>query len=107
MTTGNLTAFGARRALPVWNKYEVSADGTPIGLSGPCVVGSIYCITAGTLTGVYNSSGGAVGTNLVPAAVLTARQRVDFGDGLGALFTGGIYLDITGGTYLVLAVPGV
>jgi hypothetical protein len=106
MATGDLTQFGARRAFPVWNYYLVDADETPDGLNGSCVVSCIYCITAGTIDGVYDAAGAAVGTNLAPAVALTARQRIDFANGTGTKFMAGVYVAITGGTYLVLAAPG-
>ncbi len=105
MANGDLTQFGARRAFPVWQKFLVDADETPDGLNGPCIVSCIYCITAGTIDGVYDATGMATGTNLAPSVALTARQRIDFADGTGVKFTGGVYVTITGGTYLVIAAP--
>lgn len=106
MATGDLPQFGARRAFPVWNYYLVTADETPAGLASPCLVSSIYCITAGTIDGVYDSAVAAVGPNLAPAVALTTRQRIDFAGGAGVRFAAGVYVAITGGTYLVLAAPG-
>lgn len=106
MATGDITQFGARRAFPVWNYYLVDGDETPDGLNGSCIVSAIYCITAGTIDGVYDAAGAAVGTNLAPAVALTARQRIDFADGTGVKFGAGVFVAITGGTYLVLAAPG-
>lgn len=107
MATGDITQFGARRAFPVWNYYLVDGDETPDGLNGPCIVSAIYCITAGTIDGVYDASSVAVGTNLAPAVALTARQRIDFAEGTGVRFSSGVYVTITGGTFLVLAASGV
>lgn len=107
MATGDLAQFGAKRAFQVWQKYVVSADGTPIGLQAPCVVRSVVCLTDGTIAGIYNSSGAALGTNYTATAIaLTANQRIDLNGGRGLRFVGGLYLDITGGTYLVLAAQG-
>lgn len=103
---GELAQFNALRSFPVWNKYEVSADGTPAGLGGACVVYGIYCITAGTIAGMYDYGGSASGPNYAVAIALTARQKIEFAGGRGVLFAAGVYLDITGGTYLVLAAPG-
>lgn len=105
MAVGDLAQFGARRAFPVWAYYLVDGDETPVGLNGPCIVSCIYCITAGTIDGVYDASGAATGTNLAPSVALTARQRIDFANGQGVKFTAGVYVAITGGTYLVLAAP--
>ena len=108
MAAGDLSQFGARRGIAEWIPYIVTATGTPAGLNGPCVVGAVVCIVAGTVNGIYNASGAVSGaTNLVPALAMTALQRVKFGGGRGVRFNAGVYLDITSGTYMVLAMPGV
>jgi hypothetical protein len=105
MATGDLTQFGGKRVLPIWNYYVVSADGTPAGLEGACVVGSIVCLTAGTIAGAYSSHGAAYGTNRATGVALTPGGRINFANGYGSVFANGLYLDITGGTYVVVAIP--
>lgn len=104
MSTPYSTQFGVLRGAPIWNKYYVTADGTPTGLNASCVFGGVLCVVAGTIAGIYDGAGAAIGQNLTATAIaLTQGQRIDFGEGIQMY--SGVYLDITGGTYLILAMP--
>lgn len=88
-----------------WNKYEVSGDGSPSGLAAPCTLRSILCLTNGTVQ--VGDGAGVIGTSIYPATALTANGKVRFGKRGGRKQSSGVFVDITGGTYLVMARPGV
>lgn len=89
-----------------WSKFAVTADGTPDGLHGACRLRGLYCLTAGTIAAVHDGAGSAIGTNLLPALAMTANTKHRFGRRGGRSMSSGVFIDITGGTYLVFGNAG-
>jgi hypothetical protein len=89
-----------------WAKFAVTADGTPDGLNSPCRLRGIYCLTNGTIAAVHDGAGSAIGTNLLPALAMTANTKHRFGRRGGRTMSSGVFIDITGGTYLVFGNAG-
>jgi hypothetical protein len=89
-----------------WVKHVISADGTPPGLSAACMVRGVHCLTGGTIA-LWDFAGSAGGANFQPAVALSALGKTTYGRSGGRRNTTGVYADITGGTYVLLASPGV
>lgn len=83
---------------------EVSADG--IIHTGPCILYGFKVLVAGTSITVYDNTA-ASGTRVnaaEPTTTVGAFIR-PAGEGVGVLMQNGIYVDLTGGTYLPIFVP--
>jgi hypothetical protein len=106
--------FGVVHSGLMVQPYRVTATGTPAGLSGPCLVESIMCLTVGT--------GGPVtihdDVDAATAAQLRFTRAVGdmvagtvyplAGDGAAVVFTNGLYFtNSTSGVYIINAVPEV
>jgi hypothetical protein len=100
--------FDARRAFPLQDYFPLPASGTPVGLGFACLLYSVLCVTPGTVTGVYDNPDGVADSasiNLVPTPVaMTAGQSLVFAAGEGIRMPSGIYVAVTGGTYMILAI---
>jgi hypothetical protein len=85
---------------------EVTADG--VVHTGPCVFYGLKVIAAGTSVIVYDNTA-ASGTRVINAEATTTAGVVltPAGPGVGVLMQNGIYLDLTGGTYVLYFVPQV
>ncbi len=101
-TTGNLTQFGAVRALADWVKYPVTADG--IVVNGPCIFKGFRCLTGTSIVGVYDALS-ATGTNLMPSVTTAANTEYLLAGEGGVLFSTGLYVDWGSGTYIFYALP--
>jgi hypothetical protein len=111
---GSVDQFGVVHAGLMVEPYRVTGTGTPAGLSGPCLVESIMCLTVGT--------GGPVtihdDVDAATAAQLRFTRAVGdmvagtvyplAGDGAAVVFTNGLYFtNSTSGVYIINAVPEV
>jgi hypothetical protein len=85
---------------------EVTADG--IIHTGPCIFYALKVIVAGTSASVFDNTAGS-GTRVINAEATTTAGAVltPAGPGVGVLMQNGIYLDLTGGTYVLYFVPQV
>lgn len=110
--SGVVEQFGVVQSGLSTTPYRMSASGTPAGLSGPCLVTSIMCITVGTTTppSIHDDVDAADAEQLRwtrAIANLTAGQTYSLaGDGAAVIFTNGVYFtNSTGGVYIINAVP--
>lgn len=87
-------------------KFDLTADGLPVGWTGPGLITSIRCLTNGTIAGLYDAAS-AVGTNLMPAFAMTANNVYPLsGAGEAVFFDISPFFDITLGTYEVFGING-
>lgn len=83
---------------------EIAADAAVY--SGPCIFVGVKVIAAGTSVIVYDNTV-ASGTRIINGEATTAVGTIltGFGPGVGVQMSTGIYLDLTGGTYVVGYIP--
>lgn len=88
-------------------KFDLTADGLPVGWVGPGLITSIRCLTGpGAITGLYDAAS-AVGTNLMPALATAANGTYPLEHiGRPVFFDISPFFDITGGTYEVFGING-
>ena len=105
---GELGQFNRLAGGPIAQWYSLTADGLPTGWTGPGIVYGVRCLTAGTLTGLYDASS-AAGTNFYGAGFAAAANTYYpiAGSDTGVLFNVSPFFDITLGTYLVFGAPTV
>lgn len=100
---GEFTQLNRTGAGSIAKYAVVTADATIT--AGPAILYGIYCVSAGTMAGVYDNTA-ASGPLLIGSSALTAGQTVTF-DGIGVLCNTGIYADWTSGSFLLLYVDAV
>lgn len=81
----------------------LSADG--IVYTGPCVFYGLKVITAGTSVTVYDNTAASGVTVMVATATTTADAFLQPAGAAGVRMDTGIYLDLTGGTYVAVYLP--
>lgn len=91
---------------PANAKHSAVLSGSGIVYSGPCVLYGVKVVTAGTSITVYDNTA-ASGTAPITAEATTAAGAVitPGGPGVGVQMDTGIYLSLTGGTYIVNYLP--
>lgn len=75
----------------------VSATGQ-VGAVGPRVLYAVVCITAGTIVAYDNTS--AAGQVIFPSRAMAAGETALVAGGIGLLTVNGVYVTVTGGTYI-------
>jgi hypothetical protein len=104
LLTGELQQFNRLAGGSIVQYTVVTAD-TAVS-AGPAIFYGISVLTAGTSVTVYDNASAASGTKLVDAlsSAIVGTTKFPAGEGVGILMENGIYVDITGGTYIVFYV---
>ena len=107
LLAGELQQFNRQAGGPIVQKAYVSADG--IAVTGACIFYGIKVLTTGTSVDVHDALSAVAGTEVIDGEATTTLGAVltAGGAGIGVLMDTGIYVNLTGGTYLVLYVPAV
>lgn len=99
--SGELTQFSRLAAGPIVEHTAVLSASAAI-VSGACIFYGVKVVTAGTSITVYDNTA-ASGTAVITAeGTATAGAMIyPAGPGVGVLMNTGIYLSLTGGTYII------
>lgn len=91
---------------PANAKHSAVISASGIVYSGPCVLYGVKVVTAGTSATVYDNTA-ASGTAPITGEATTSAGAVltPGGPGIGVQMDTGIYLALTGGTYIVKYSP--
>ena len=91
---------------PANAKHSAVLAASGIVYTGPCVFYGVKVVTAGTSISVFDNTSAAGVAPITAEATATAGALLTpAGPGMGVQMDNGIYLSLTGGTYIVNYLP--